>query len=151
MINPGSGRDLQYLADRFAIEDLLARYADALDRRDFDAWDAVFTPDARIDYRATGGIEGPYPAVKAWVREVMQRFPRYQHLLGKSSIDIAGDAAASRTACFNPMQVALPAGGSQVMFVGLWYVDRLVRTPDGWRIQERVEELCYFHNAPAAR
>jgi hypothetical protein len=23
-----------------------------------------------------------------------------------------------------------------------------VRTADGWRIKERVEELCYFHNAP---
>jgi hypothetical protein len=23
-----------------------------------------------------------------------------------------------------------------------------VRTPQGWRIAERVEELCYFHNAP---
>ena len=29
-----------------------------------------------------------------------------------------------------------------------WYCDKLVRTPDGWRIQERVEEGSYFHNVP---
>jgi hypothetical protein len=34
------------------------------------------------------------------------------------------------------------------MFVGVWYHDKLVRTAAGWRIKERVEELCYFHNEP---
>jgi hypothetical protein len=36
--------------------------------------------------------------------------------------------------------------------VGLWYLDRLVRTAAGWRFSERVEELSYFHNfvRPAA-
>jgi hypothetical protein len=27
-------------------------------------------------------------------------------------------------------------------------VDTLVRTPDGWRIKNRVEEKSYFHNVP---
>ena len=34
-------------------------------------------------------------------------------------------------------------------FCGLWYVDTLVRTSDGWRIKNRVEEKSYFHNVPA--
>jgi hypothetical protein len=34
------------------------------------------------------------------------------------------------------------------MFLGLYYVDQLVRTPQGWRIAERVEEGCYQHNVP---
>ncbi len=141
---------LQQISDRLEIEQLLTRYVDALDRRDFDAWDEVFMADAYVDYRATGGIDGSYPAVKAWVRDVMQRFPNYQHLLGNFVIRVSGDTATSRTACFNPMQVPLPGGLSQVMFIGLWYVDKLVRTKDGWRISERVEEKCYFHNVPAA-
>jgi hypothetical protein len=140
--------DLQQVSDRLEIEQLLACYVDALDRRDFDAWDDVFTPDAHIDYRATGGIDGDYPRVREWVRQVMQRFPNYQHLLGLPAVKVSGDTATSRTACFNPMEVALPGGQSQVMFIGLWYVDRLVRTVHGWRIHERVEEKCYFHNVP---
>ena len=31
-----------------------------------------------------------------------------------------------------------------LMVCGLWYVDKLVRTPDGWRIKERVEEKVYM-------
>jgi hypothetical protein len=31
----------------------------------------------------------------------------------------------------------------------LWYIDKFVRTPKGWRISERVEEGCYAHNVPS--
>ena len=51
---------LQELSDRTEIEQLSVRYANAIDRRDWDALDAVFTPDAYIDYRAMGGIDGRY-------------------------------------------------------------------------------------------
>jgi len=140
---------LQLISDRLEIEELLIGYADALDRRDFDAWDEVFTADAYIDYRATGGIDGRYPEVKQWVRAVMQRFPHYQHMLGNIAVTVSGDIATARTACFNPMELPLAGGQTQVMFIGLWYVDKLVRTPSGWRISERVEEKCYAHNVPA--
>ena len=39
-------------------------------------------------------------------------------------------------------------GGPHVMFFGIWYVDKFVRTPAGWRMCERVEEKCYTHNLP---
>jgi SnoaL-like domain len=38
--------------------------------------------------------------------------------------------------------------GPHLMFCGLWYVDRFVRTDAGWRIKERVEEKCYMHVFP---
>ncbi|KVV24929.1 hypothetical protein WK78_18490 [Burkholderia cepacia] len=142
--------DLQTLSDHHDIRELIVAYSTAIDTRDFDALDAVFTPDAAIDYRAMGGIAGRYPDVKAWLRTVLPRFPQYQHLVGNLSIQLDGDTARGRTTCFNPMEVALPDGGTQVMFLGLWYVDRFARTALGWRIVERVEERCYGHNVPAA-
>jgi hypothetical protein len=36
-------------------------------------------------------------------------------------------------------------GSQQVLFVGLWYVDELVRTPDGWRIAARKQQKAYLH------
>jgi len=39
-------------------------------------------------------------------------------------------------------------GKDHVFFVGLWYRDKLVRTPKGWRIQDRYEERSYFFNQP---
>jgi hypothetical protein len=47
------------------------------------------------------------------------------------------------------MEVQVAQRQRQVMFLGLWYVDKYVRTPKGWRICERVEESCYAHNVPA--
>ncbi len=140
---------LAEISDRLEIQQLMAIYSNAIDRHDFERLDAVFTADAYIDYRAMGGIDGRYPQVKAWLGPALQHFPRYYHLIANTEIVLEGDTATARTVCFNPMEVPLPQGGSQVMFLGLWYLDRLVRTPEGWRISERVEEACYRHNVPA--
>ncbi len=139
---------LQEISDRLEIQQLLVDYASAIDCKAFDELDAVFTPDASIDYSAVGGAVGRYPEVKEWLKVALAMFPNYQHMLGNMSIRIDGDTASGRTICFNPMEMPLPDGGSQVMFVGIWYVDRFVRTPLGWRISERVEEKCYMHNMP---
>ena len=137
------------ISDRLEIQQLMTTYSNAIDRRDFDRLDTVFTPDAYIDYRAMGGIDGRYPEVKAWLGPALKSFPHYYHLIANTEVVLAGDKATARTVCFNPMEVPLPQGGGQVMFLGLWYVDELVRTSDGWRIRERVEESCYQHNVPA--
>lgn len=139
---------LQRLADRVALEDLAIRYANAIDRRDFEALDRVFTPDAYIDYRAMGGIDGPYPAVKKWLPQALGNFPGYMHFVGNFAFEIEGDSARGRIACFNPMVVPNPQGGSDTMFLGLWYVDEYRRTADGWRITRRAEEKCYDFNMP---
>ena len=69
-------------------------------------------------------------------------------MIANTEIALEGDRASARTVCFNPMEVPLPAGGSQVMFLGLWYVDELVRMPQGWRISRRAEESAFQHNVP---
>src|SRR5581483_3679890 len=131
---------LAEISDRLEIQQLMVTYSNAIDRRDFDRLDAVFTPDAYIDYRAMGGIDGRYPQVKAWLRPALQSFPHYYHLIANTEVVLEADSATARTVCFNPMEVPLPQGGTQVMFLGLWYLDKLIRTPEGWRISERVEE-----------
>ncbi|MBC2660216.1 nuclear transport factor 2 family protein [Novosphingobium flavum] len=140
---------LQEISDRLEIDDLLARYCHAIDSRDWDALDAVFTPDARIDYSETGGAAGSYPEIKAWLPRALERFPAYQHMIATTRLELEGDAARARTILFNPMVHRDEAGREQVFFIGLWYRDRLVRTDAGWRIAERHEEMTYAHNVPA--
>ncbi|MFV8176066.1 nuclear transport factor 2 family protein [Mycolicibacterium peregrinum] len=132
---------LAEISDRLEIQQLLIDYSTAIDRRLFDDLDAVFTPDAYIDYRAMGGIDGRYPEVKAWLAEVLPNFPAYAHMLGNFDVRIDGDKASSRTICFNPM--VLPGLEQQVLFCGLWYEDEFVRTADGWRMSRRVETKCF--------
>lgn len=137
--------------DRSAIEAVLVEYVHAIDARDFDLLDGVFTPDAWIDYTAMGGIAAAYPEMKRWLSQVLPAFPGYCHLLGMSRILLdSPDEAQSRTACFNPMRVPMPENREEVMFLGLWYVDSWQRTDAGWRICRRHEEKCFDHNVPAA-
>lgn len=142
---------LEEISDRMEIQQLMIAYSSAIDSRRFDDLDDVFTPDAWIDYSAMGGEKGRYPRIKEYLKEGLGRFPAYYHMIANPDIRLDGDSATSRTICFNPMEVALADGSRQVMFLGLWYIDRHVRTPDGWRIAERSEETCYAHNVPGGR
>lgn len=142
-------RTLQLIADRLEIEDVLTRYAWAIDTRDFDGLDDVFTPDAFVDYTSAGGIKGEYPEVKAWLASVLPHFPAYQHLVTNKDIRIDGDRARSRAGFYNPMAQDKP-GGLSFFFVGGEYHDQLVRTPSGWRITERIEKSIWVDgDAPA--
>jgi ketosteroid isomerase-like protein len=139
---------LSEISDRLEIQDLLVRYADAIDRRDLDRLDQVFTPDAAIDYTAFGGIAGSYPEVKAWLGPVLARFLGYQHLVANADIRLDGDRATGRIMCFNPMPMLGASDTVHVTYNGLWYVDVYRRTPDGWRIASRAEERSFAHNIP---
>ena len=139
---------LQQISDRLEIQQLFTDYASAIDQKNFDALDVVFTADAYIDYRAMGGIDGRFPEIKAWLAQVLPNFPNYFHLVSNVALKIEGDRASSTIVCFNPMHVNLPDGKSQVMFLGLWYHDKLVRTAQGWRMSERVEQKCFDYNVP---
>ena len=132
----------QELSDRFEIQDLLVRYSQLLDARRFDEMAELFTDDAVLDYTATGAIKGTWPEMAAFVAQAFAGFAGSQHVMGLPAISVDGDTATTRTICFNPMVV----DDKKVFFVGLWYADRLVRTSDGWRFAERVEQLSYFHN-----
>lgn len=131
---------LEEISDRFEIQQLLIDYSTAIDQKRFHDLDRVFTPDAYIDYRVTGGIDGRFPEVKAWLKDVLPNFPAYYHMLGNVDIRVTGDTGSSRAICFNPMVMG---GEGQIYFVGIWYVDEFVRTADGWRMSKRVEEKCF--------
>jgi SnoaL-like domain len=139
---------LQEISDRLEIQQLAVDYANAIDGRHFDGLDAIFTPDAYIDYRAFGGIDGRYPEVKLWLRAALARLPAFQHLVGNMDIKVSGDQGTGRILCLNPVAVPLKTGGVQVGFYGLWYVDTYVRSQRGWRIATRGEERSFDHNLP---
>lgn len=138
---------LQELSDRAEIQDLISRYAYAIDDRDWDALDSVFTPDAIIDYSEAGGARGTVAEIKEFLAKAMPNFTAFQHLSTTTQVKIDGDRAKARTILFNPM-VIQHEGQERVFFVGLWYNDELVRTPDCWRIAHRYEQMSWTHNVP---
>ena len=136
--------DSQTLSDRMEIVDLLTRYATAVDRRDWDLYRSVFTPDARIDYTSVGGTAGPVGEVCDWLAETLVMFESTQHMIANVEVELDGDDAAVTAMVFNPMK--LPDGS--VWSTGGWYHHKLVRTPDGWRSRELREEASWFQGLP---
>src|SRR5882724_3542388 len=102
--------NLQQLSDRAELEKLVVDYSYAIDERNFEGLDAIFTPDAYVDYRAMGGIDGAYPKIRAWLPEALKHFPAFVHFIGNHSFQISDESATGKVACFNPMVVPKPDG-----------------------------------------
>ena len=140
---------LEQISDRIEIDDLLIRYTVAIDNKDWELLDTVYTSDAKIDYTTSGGIKGDYPEVRAWLAKVLPAFKMTQHLISNSVVKVDGDTATARTMVFNPMGTDDGKGGLNIFHVGGWYRDKLVRTEDGWRIAERYEEKAFMNSIPS--
>jgi hypothetical protein len=132
------------LDDRLAIQDLIARYPIVVDGRDWDGLDALFAPDAHIDFTAFGGPAGDLASTKAFLADALGGFRRTQHMMGLPAITLTGDRATARTSCHNPMVLDDGDGSTSVWLIGLWYDDEFARTPDGWRFTSRRQERSYF-------
>jgi len=139
---------LQEISDRLEIQELLVRYSHSVDTRDWDAYEDVFTPDAFIDYTCFGGPSGNVKEIRAFLEMAMPNFSSFQHMISNTVLELDGDTARSRTICHNPMVMDKGDGTTHVFYCGLWYRDVLVRTPEGWKIKERVEEKSYVFNMP---
>lgn len=140
---------LQEISDRLEIQDLMVRYSHAVDTKQWDLLDDIFTADAHIDYTAMGGPAGDLAATKKFLADVMPNFLAFQHLISNSSITVDGDTATARTMCHNPMMVPGGDGRDQLMLCGLWYLDTFTRADGRWWIQRRVEEKSYMFVAAA--
>ena len=141
----------QELSDRFEIQDLCYRYAELIDSKDFDALRAeIFTADAHIDYSVFGGSVGGLEDTIDFLKQALTKelFPVHQHLNANLQVKLQGDEASGRIMCFNPQEISLGEEKSQVFMLGLWYLDKYVRRPEGWRICERIEEKSWVFNTP---
>lgn len=142
--------DLTEVSDRIEISDLLTRYTRAVDSGEWDRLDDVFTPDARIDYTASGGIAGSYPEVKQWLAQMLPLFSRRQHVIAQSEVTLDGDGATVLAYFANPMLLAQEDGPDLLWEFGGYYHHALVRTPAGWRSRELVQELVWRRGGPEA-
>jgi ketosteroid isomerase-like protein len=123
------------VTDRSDIAQLLAAYAHAVDRRDFEGVARCFLDDATASYSGTE----LGPGVASIIEHIrgVERFVSTQHLFGVPLIHIDGDSATASSHAVSYL-VAETSGAGTVLGRGLVYDDELVRTGDGWRIARRV-------------
>jgi hypothetical protein len=123
------------LLDTKAIVDLTITYTWLLDHGPHADLAQVFTPDA---FALLGGTEcHGAEAIIDRVDRALSRLTISQHIVANHQVAIDGDEATCR--CYFQAQHVLVGtdGGDNYIIAGR-YDDRLVRTPDGWRIAHRV-------------
>jgi hypothetical protein len=135
--------DLQTISDRIEIDDLITRYTRAVDQLDWALYDTVFTPDATIDYTASGGIAGTRDEVRDWLAATLPMFAQMQHYVCQKEVTLQGDTAELVVYLMNPMAIEQPDGSMWRMEMGGHYLHQLVRTPDGWRSRQLVEKMVW--------
>jgi len=126
--------ELRKLTDRAEITDTSLRYATGIDSRNREIYRSCFTDDLEIDFSSMG-MEGPktVPA-DDWVDQafsLVSAFQSTQHMITNHVITIEGDEATCvaylQAQHFNP---------DNMLTVGGYYTNRLVRTPEGWKISK---------------
>lgn len=114
----------------------------AIDTNDIDALDLIFTDDAHIDFSKAGGPKADLKTIKNFLRDNLGDLPR-QHSISNFKIQIDGNSAHVRCLFINPLELPSKENVLEVAFWGGWYDDKLIRTSNGWRIQERITQPCY--------
>ena len=126
-------------ADRLAIHELMYRYARMVDFREWKLFDQVFGADASCDYISSGGIKGTARDVMDWLDRALAPWPTNLHFVTNGSIDFDPGRMTASTTCYFLGQMARGDMGKDQVVIsssGL-YVDRVRKTPEGWRIVER--------------
>lgn len=139
---------LEQISDRIEIQNLLTRYCFAVDDREWDAYRRLFTHDAVIDDRVTGGIQSGVEEHIQYLNRALSKVVSSQHAISTIRIDVTGSSASVRAHCFCPMVVDLGESKKDVFFQGLCYQHTLVRTHDGWKISQLIEEGYWTRNIP---
>ncbi|NND69398.1 MAG: nuclear transport factor 2 family protein [Halioglobus sp.] len=120
---------------RFAIQDVLNRYARACDSRDWTLFDDVFTADVSVDYGGVYKLTGRDKVVEM-ASSMLDGCGPTQHLLGNFDIAVHDDQACC--ACYvRAVHAGLGTEAEHYYEVWAEYRDALQLTGDGWRIFER--------------
>jgi len=130
-------------ADVVEIEQLLYRYARAIDAKDWKALGEVFTPDARIHYAVERGAELTAGQLQAWLGQAMRIFKVTQHVVTNPLVELQGDTARC-SSYLTATHLQVRRDGVLVRTTeGSRYSDALVRGPEGWRISARKLERTW--------
>jgi hypothetical protein len=128
------------LEDRARIEQLAISYAYAVDDQDWPAFEALYVPDAIIDYRSAGGIAGTPADVAAWMAGASAMFSWSMHSMSTQRVAFTGPDTATGSVHVFARYGLEWENVEELMDVSAVYHDAYVDTPSGWRFASRREQ-----------
>jgi hypothetical protein len=127
---------LQEMLDHYEISKTLNEYSHSCDRCDLAGVESVYVDDSWDDhgiFQATGP-----DFAKAIIPNILETSETMYHLLGQTMIQVDGDEAGAETYFLAGARMVEEDGTTVVNQLGGRFVDKLVRTEDGWKIKNRV-------------
>jgi hypothetical protein len=88
--------NVQYVADRIALMDVMLKYTKGVDNRDMALYRSVFTDDVDVVGFGADSYHGG-DAWTAYVKTALEAYGPTQHMLGPQLATIDGDTAHCRT------------------------------------------------------
>ncbi len=121
------------LQDERDITDVVMRYADAMDRRDWAHFRTCFSDDFTADYGAFTTPNGDH--FTQFMHDIYADMGQALHRLTNIAITGDGDKVAVRSYING---VSMAKDGTLSLETEGYFDDTVVRTPDGWKIQRRL-------------
>jgi ketosteroid isomerase-like protein len=124
-------------SDQLEIRDLVARYSDAVNRRDTEAWADTWAEDA--SWQILGRAPEGRAAIVALWQKMMSGFPFVVQMPSEGVVELSGDEASGR---FYLTEYGRSADGTGLLTLAVYH-DRFRREPDRWRFCERRFHALY--------
>ena len=138
--------ELRALLDKQAIQEVLARYVRAIDRRDESLLRSVFHPDA-IDHHV--GHRNTAQEFCAWAIDLVGQMGPVAHYVSPPLIELQGDVALSE--CYAIAYHRLERNGEVFdNLLGARVLDRFERRQKEWRIAWRRVVYDWNRDVPPA-
>ena len=137
------------LEDRAEVHGVLARYFQAVDRRDRERLRGLFTEGASWSSAGAWSFSG-VDGIADGILKIVARYKTTFHLMGNESIEVAGDAATAETYAI-AYHFYDRDGAEEAWVVGLVYDDELVRAGGGWKLSRRSLEAKWLQGRPKQR
>ena len=127
-------------ADKEQIAEVLIRYATGIDSKDWPLLRSCWTDEIDVDYQQLGRFTSA-DALTDVMRQLHENMGPTYHRLSNFVIAVDGDRATVRSYVQAVLMLQPDDSTNWVDALG-HYDDVFVRTPDGWRISERVSRTA---------
>lgn len=128
--------DRERITDELAIRELVDRYADAVVRRDADAWGATWALDG--EWHILGDIvRGREALVEKW-RELVSQLPFVHQIASGGLIEFDGKTASGR---FYINEYAKTGTGAGLLLLGVYLDDYVCKDGDWLFLRRRIHPL----------
>ncbi len=136
---------LAEVADRLAIQEVLAHHSRGVDRACEATLKAAYWPDAEVAY---GGFNGPAHQFCETLPGAIRRYARTQHCISNIAIDLRGNEARVETYVTAYHYLASESGDTEMTYLGR-YLDRMEKRGDVWKISFRQVVMDWNQNVAA--